>query len=262
LLEPGQLGPPTHQARAAARQHDVDARTLPPEAFELVHPHRIADAFERELAEIAQLEVVGHQRGGGLGDAGTVRAGELLDALRETYRVALRGIVGTRVVADRPDDDLAGVQAHAHREVEAAPAAELVAERAQPVAQMQGSETGALSVILVGDRRTEESHDAIAGVLIDGPCVAVHAVVENVEEAIEHLVPFLGTEPLRQVHRVLNVGEQHGDLLVLALDMRRGERMPALFAELRAVAIGVTAGAALHARFLSQLWRCVAYVGR
>jgi hypothetical protein len=43
---------------------------------------------------------------------------------------------------------------------------------------------GALRVVLVGDWRAEQRHDAVAGVLVHRPFEAVHAVGEDLEEAI------------------------------------------------------------------------------
>jgi len=62
-------------------------------------------------------------------------------------------------------------------------------------------------VILVGDGRAEERHDAVAGVLVHGPLEAVHALGEELEEAVEDAVPLLGIELLGEVHRALHIGE-------------------------------------------------------
>jgi hypothetical protein len=77
---------------------------------------------------------------------------------------------------------------------------------------------GALRVVLVRDRRAEEGHDAVAGVLVHRPLEAVHAVGEDLEEAVEDLVPLFRVELLCKIHRALHVGEQHGHLLALAFD--------------------------------------------
>ena len=103
-----------------------------------------------------------------------------------------------------------------------APAAELVAEGAQAVEQMESGVAGPLGVVLVGKRRAEQRHDAVAGVLVDRPLEAMHALVQEVEESVQHPVPFLGAHALGQLHRVLDVGEQHRDLLALAFERRRG----------------------------------------
>jgi hypothetical protein len=97
-------------------------------------------------------------------------------------------------------------------------AAQLVGVRAQGIAQVQGSVASALCVILVRDRRAEERHDAVAGVLVDGAFEAVHAVGEDLEEALEDAMPRLGIELLGELRRALHVGEEHGDLLALAFE--------------------------------------------
>ena len=92
--------------------------------------------------------------------------------------------------------------------------------RAKLLLQMQGRVAGALGVILVRDRRAEQRHDAVAGVLVDGALEAVHALGEDREEAIHDLVPLLRVELLGELHRALHVGEEHGHLLALAFRRR------------------------------------------
>jgi hypothetical protein len=49
-----------------------------------------------------------------------------------------------------------------------------------------------LGVVLVGDGRSEESHDAVAGELIDGALVAVDRLREALEAAVHHHVEVFG----------------------------------------------------------------------
>src|SRR5262249_32900779 len=81
----------------------------------------------------------------------------------------------------------------------------------------QGGMAGPARVVLVGDGRPEERHDAVPGELLDCPLEAMDTLGEDLEEPVEQPVPFLGVEPLGELHRVDHVGEQHGDLLPLAL---------------------------------------------
>ena len=83
---------------------------------------------------------------------------------------------------------------------------------------MQRRVAGALRVILVRDRRAEERHDAVAGVLVRRALEAVHAVGEDREEAIDDAVPLFRVELLGELHRALHVGEEHGHLLALAFE--------------------------------------------
>jgi hypothetical protein len=48
----------------------------------------------------------------------------------------------------------------------------------------------------------------------------VHAVGQDLEEAVEKRVPVLGTELLGKLHRALHVRKQDGHLLALALQSR------------------------------------------
>ena len=73
-------------------------------------------------------------------------------------------------------------------------------------------------MILVRDRRAEEGHDAVAGVLVHRALEAMHALGEDGEEAIEDGVPLLRIALLGQLHRALHVGEENGHLLALALE--------------------------------------------
>jgi hypothetical protein len=71
-------------------------------------------------------------------------------------------------------------------------------------------------MILVGNRGSEQRHDAVASVLVDRSLEAVNPVGEDREEAIHDLVPLFGIDLLGEIHRALHVGEEHGDLLALA----------------------------------------------
>ena len=73
-------------------------------------------------------------------------------------------------------------------------------------------------MVLVCDGRTEERHDPITRVLVDGAFEAVHPLGKDLEETLEDPVPLLGTDLLRQLCRTQDVGEEHGDLLALTLE--------------------------------------------
>ena len=52
----------------------------------------------------------------------------------------------------------------------------------------------------MGNRRTKQRHDAVAGVLVHRTLEAVHAFGEDREESFEDGVPFLGVELFRKFH--------------------------------------------------------------
>jgi hypothetical protein len=77
-------------------------------------------------------------------------------------------------------------------------------------------------VVLVGDRRAEEGHDAVAGELIDRALVAMHGAGEELEAAVHDRVDGLWIEALRERAEPHDIGEEHRDLLALALERAAG----------------------------------------
>ena len=73
-------------------------------------------------------------------------------------------------------------------------------------------------VILVGERRAEERHDAVAHHLVHGALVAVDRLHHVLEHGVEELARLLGVAIGEQLHRALEVGEEDRDLLALAFE--------------------------------------------
>ena len=72
-------------------------------------------------------------------------------------------------------------------------------------------------VVLVGERGAEERHDPVAHHLVDGALVAVDGLHHVLEDRIKELPRLLGVAVGEQLHGALEVGEEHRDLLALAL---------------------------------------------
>ena len=53
----------------------------------------------------------------------------------------------------------------------------------------------AMRVVLVGDRRAEERHHAVAEELVDGALVRVDGGEDDLEASVHDLVDVLGIEP-------------------------------------------------------------------
>ena len=81
---------------------------------------------------------------------------------------------------------------------------------------------GAHRVVLVRQRRAEQRHDAVAHHLVDGALVAVHRLHHALEHRVEELARLLRIAVGEQLHRALQVGEQHRDLLALAFERAFG----------------------------------------
>jgi hypothetical protein len=149
----------------------------------------------------------------------------LLHARRQVRRLPDRGVVHVEVAADRADDDLAGVEADAdvHRHAERA----MHALRVLADALLHAKRGVARSdrVLFVRDRRAEQRHDAVAHHLVDRALVVVHGFDHPLEHTVEQSARVLGVAVGEQLHRSLEVGEEHGDVLALALErvLRRAD---------------------------------------
>jgi len=73
-------------------------------------------------------------------------------------------------------------------------------------------------VVVVGDGSAEERHYAIAHNLVDGALVAMDGLHHPLKHGVQDLARLLGITIREQLHRALEVGEEHGDLLAFALE--------------------------------------------
>src|SRR6266851_2562670 len=126
------------------------------------HPHRVARSLEVLLPAVEEVEETRREPCGLLGYADAARRRQLLHTGGEADDVTLRGVVHAEVVADSPDDDLARVEAHPHREIESGLAPHVFGERPEVVRQLERGRAGALGVVLVGDRGAEEDGDGLS----------------------------------------------------------------------------------------------------
>ena len=134
------------------------------------------------------------------------------------------GVVHAQVTADGADDHLARVESHANLQRRAAHALDLVRVEAHPPLHAHRGIAGADRVVLVPDRRAEERHDPVAHHLVDGALVVMDGFHHPLEDGIQELPRILGVTVGEQLHRALEVGEEDGHLLALALEgSLRGE---------------------------------------
>ena len=162
--------------------------------------------------------------------------GHLLHPRREVGRLADSGVIHVEVAADRAHDDLAGVEADAEPERHAARALDLLRPAAERLLHAERRVAGARRVVLVRERRAEERHDPVAHDLVDGALVAVHRLHHPLEHAVEQLARLLRVAVGEQLHRALEVGEEDGHLLALALEraLRREDLLGEVAGRVRA----------------------------
>jgi len=77
-------------------------------------------------------------------------------------------------------------------------------------------------MVLVGERRAEERKDAVAGALHHITAVAAYGFDHQLERRIDDRARLFGVEVLFELGRTLDVGEERGDGLALAVERRRG----------------------------------------
>ena len=108
------------------------------------------------------------------------------------------------------------LQADADLHLDAVRAAHLSAVVPHGLLHGQGGVAGAHGVVLMGQRRPKQRHDAIAHDLVHRALIAVHGRHHALQDRVEELPGLLGITVGQQLHRALEVGKQHGDLLALA----------------------------------------------
>jgi hypothetical protein len=83
---------------------------------------------------------------------------------------------------------------------------------------MEHCVTGTLGVILMGDWRSEQRHDPVAGVLVYGAFETVNPICEQTEEPIHDFVPLFGAHLRGELDRSFHIRKQHRHLLALAFE--------------------------------------------
>jgi hypothetical protein len=78
-------------------------------------------------------------------------------------------------------------------------------------------------MILMGNGRAEEGHNAIPHDLVDGALVAVHGLDHALQDRVQELAGLLGVALGQQLHGPLQVGKQHRDLLAFAFERAAGD---------------------------------------
>jgi hypothetical protein len=74
-------------------------------------------------------------------------------------------------------------------------------------------------MILDGERRAKEGHNPVAHNPVHGTLIAVHRLDHAFEHGVEEeRLCGLGVAVGEELHRTLDIGEQHGDLLPLPFE--------------------------------------------
>src|SRR5438132_2006282 len=222
LAQKRQLPGAPDQRHEPPLDRDLEARAPPALPGDPPGADRVVDPLDAPHATILGDEVAAHEPMSGLTNQDSARRRFRLQPRRQIDRLALRRVVHAEVVADLPHDDGARVQPDAHREVDPALAAQRLGILALRALDRDGRRHCPHRVILVGDRRSEERHDAIARELVDRALVAVNRLHEVDEAPVHDTMEVLRVESGRQRREADTIDEQHRHLLALALQRAAG----------------------------------------
>ena len=206
---------------------EVEPRARRTRAAQLEDPDRSAGPLDFELAEVGEVQITVREALGGFGHVGAARFGQRLHSLREPDSVTDRRVLAAALGADISGNDLARVDADPGRETEAERSPQLGGVITCQLAHPKGRVAGPLGVVFLRYRSSEQGHDSVARELVDRAAELLHALAEQIEEALHDRAPFLWVDLFRQIHRSLDVGEHNRHLFALAAQSRDIGRLAA-----------------------------------
>jgi L-fucose mutarotase len=151
------------------------------------------------------------------GDEGRPGRRHLLQAGGQVRRLPDRRVVHPEIAAHRADDDLSRVQADANVGAHGLGPPERLRVAGHGLMHLECRVAGAHGVILVRERRPEQGHDPVAHHLVDRALVAVDRLHHPLEHRIEEFSRLLRIPVGQELHRALQVREEHRDVLPLTL---------------------------------------------
>jgi hypothetical protein len=159
-----------------------------------------------------------YQVEGRRGQQRRTRLRELLHARGEVRRLPDSGVVHAEVRADGSHDHFTGIQPYPDLDADPRATSSLVRIAPDGFLHPQGGVARPHRVILVSQRRAKQRHDPVAHHLVDGALVAVDGFHHVLEHGVEEPARLLWIAVGQQLHRALQVGEEHRHLLALALE--------------------------------------------
>ena len=194
---------------------------------------RISDDFDRALetlhlerADRARFDVVAREANGIGGRENRAWLGDLLHPRGDVHGDADRGVAHVQAMLAHAQYHLAGIEPDADLDRHAMGTLDFVAVMAHQILHGERGARGAHGVILRGDRRAEERHDAVAHHLAHRAAILLDRLAHVLEHRVEQLACLFRVAIGHQFHRSLEVGEKDRDELALAFE-RRGKRVRA-----------------------------------
>ena len=190
--------------------------------YQLKRLHWRRQALDRHGPQGLDAHQALHQPPGGCGEQDGPRRGQLFHARRQVRVLAYRRVVHVQIVANGPHHHLAGVEPHAQLQHHATRPAHLVGVGSDGGLQGQGRIAGAQGVVLVGNGRAKQGHNAIAEHLIDRALEAVHGLHHQADGWVQELLGRFRIKTFDELGRVLDVSKEDGDLFAFAFQGRAG----------------------------------------
>jgi hypothetical protein len=214
-----QLGIPPDKSGQAATGGCLQARTRRTCSRHLVDLDGVGEPLYWHGAERLHGNVTFHQLQGPRRQENGTWARQLLHSRCEVRGLSDGGVVRAQVVADGAHDHLARIESNSDLSIHAMRSAHVIGVAIDRILHLQGRITSAHRVVLMGERRTKESHDAVAHHLVDGALVAMNCVHHQLQHRIKELSRLFGVAVGKQLHRALQIGEQ--DCHLFALTFKR-----------------------------------------
>ena len=217
-----QLGVAPDEARQPAPGACLETGPRRARSCYLVDLYRVGESLHRHGTKRPHGDVALGQRERIGGDHDRTGIGELFHARGQVRRLADGGVVHVEIAADGAHDDFPRVEPDPDLHVHAVCAARALRVARHQLPHPERRVARAHRVVLVGQGRAEERHDPVAHHLVDSALVAVHGLHHDLEDGVEELARLLRIAVSQELHRALYVGEEHRDLLPLALKRSTG----------------------------------------
>ena len=215
------------EPRQPAPRRELEVRPQRPGAHHLVHLDRGVESLYRRRPQRPELEVALAQSLRRLTGRDRTRRRRGLHPRRQIGHMTDRRVFRMASGLDRPHHHFARVHPDPRFNGNLALRAQTVGIATQLLLHRQRRMKCALRMVLVGDGRAEQCEDAVAGRLRNVAAVAMHRRHHKMQHRVDDRARLLGIEIAHQLGRALDVGEQRGDGLALAVDRVEASGAPA-----------------------------------
>ena len=205
------------EPRQPAPRRELEVRPKRPGAHHLVHFDRGVQAFYCRRSQRPELEVPLAQSLRRLTGRDRTLRRRGLHSRRQIGHMTDWRVFGMAAGLDRPHHDFARVHPDARFNRNLALRAQTVGVAMQLLLHRQRRMKCALRMVLMGHGRAEQSEDAVAGRLRNVTAIAMHRRHHKLQHRVDDRARLLGIEIAHQFGRALDVGEQRGDGLALAV---------------------------------------------